>query len=212
MASEEQPLWSKLDRKSHEEFPVYLDDTDDCYYAREYIAGGGFQASEANRLISNFKKGVERRDKEYEWRHRVRAVNQFALELRLLLPKNSTVASIPSSKYLSDPEYDNRFEDMFSALKQLRPDIKIETPLSAISSIVPSHHGGTRHPDKILKNLSWNGFQRGVPRHIILVDDVITSGGHFKACKDLIEENCPEICVLGIFWARRVEPKKDVFE
>ena len=211
MASGKQSLWSRLDRKSHEEFPVYLDDSDDCYFAREYIAGGGFQASEANQLISNFKKGVDRKDNIYEWRHRIHAVNKFALELSNALAKNIILANIPSSKCLSDPEYDNRFEDMFLVLKKLRPDLKIENPISSIVSVVASHHGGTRNPEEISENLVWKGFEDKIPRHIVLVDDVLTSGAHFKACKELIQYHCPQTIVSGVFWARRVGSENEWF-
>lgn len=41
-------LWRKLDISQS---PVYyISDEDEIYYAREYISGGGYQASEANNL------------------------------------------------------------------------------------------------------------------------------------------------------------------
>ena len=39
---------------------------------------------------------------------------------------------------------------------------------------------------------------------IILIGDVITSGDHFKACQQMIKNNCPEVAVIGIFWARSI--------
>jgi len=38
--------------------------------------------------------------------------------------------------------------------------------------------------------------------HVFLVDDVISSGTHYKVCKDLILTDNPEIEVVGIFCAK----------
>ena len=43
------------------------------------------------------------------------------------------------------------------------------------------------------------------PTHIAVVDDVITSGAHFRAAKDLLAERFPEAQIIGIFWARAVD-------
>ena len=55
-------MWKSLDQV--EKPPVFLESSDleDCYFARDYISHGGYGASEANHLVSNFKKGVEKRD------------------------------------------------------------------------------------------------------------------------------------------------------
>ena len=45
--------WQKL----HFEEIRYLKESDKCFYFMEYIIGGKWQASEANSLIYNFKKG-----------------------------------------------------------------------------------------------------------------------------------------------------------
>jgi predicted amidophosphoribosyltransferase len=44
---------------------------------------------------------------------------------------------------------------------------------------------------------------------IIVVDDVLTSGAHFKAAKRMIQEKIPGAFVIGLFWARAVRPPID---
>ena len=39
---------------------------------------------------------------------------------------------------------------------------------------------------------------------VILVDDIITTGSHFKACKSIIKKEFPEVEGQGLFIARRV--------
>jgi hypothetical protein len=53
-------LWQKLDI-SLDDSCHYIFDRDEIYYAREYIAHGGYQASETNDLIFNFKKPPEKK-------------------------------------------------------------------------------------------------------------------------------------------------------
>ena len=41
------------------------------------------------------------------------------------------------------------------------------------------------------------------PQTIILFDDVITVGSHFKACKNLLNQRLTDVNVRGVFVARR---------
>src|ERR1017187_7591541 len=60
----------------------HLTKDDQCYFLREYIAGGGWQAGETNQLILNLKKTPDRRGKP-EWHYKVRAIRQAGSELRV---------------------------------------------------------------------------------------------------------------------------------
>lgn len=73
-------LWKKVERVGVENFPIHLEDDDICYYARDYISKGGFQASKSNDLINNFKKPADRKGKT-EWHYKETAMQQFAKEL-----------------------------------------------------------------------------------------------------------------------------------
>jgi predicted amidophosphoribosyltransferase len=42
------------------------------------------------------------------------------------------------------------------------------------------------------------------PSRIAVVDDVLTTGAHFKAIKRILKETFDEVEVLGLFLARRV--------
>jgi predicted amidophosphoribosyltransferase len=42
------------------------------------------------------------------------------------------------------------------------------------------------------------------PSQIAVVDDLLTTGAHFKAMKKILTETYPDIQVFGIFIARRV--------
>jgi predicted amidophosphoribosyltransferase len=47
------------------------------------------------------------------------------------------------------------------------------------------------------------------PTKIVIFDDVLTTGSHFKACKQLIEKAFPSVPVIGLFLARCVREDSD---
>jgi hypothetical protein len=199
--------WKKID--ADQSIPIYLTADDQCYYARDYIAQGSWTASPGNNLIKNFKKDVSRRNKP-EWRYKLEAIDRFARDLRVLILDGVTVAAIPSSKARSDPEYDSRMEDMLMVLKLLHPTLRIVEPFLAKTTLQAAHLGGPRTPELIYRNLEW--VELGEPietKQIVLIDDVITTGAHFKACQRLLQENVARIEVFGVFWAKTVWQSDD---
>lgn len=197
-------LWKKIDQAS-ETFPVRLDLADICYYAREYISGAGYKASECNQLISNFKKPVEKKCNHYEWQHKLKAIRQFSQELARLFKDGAVLAAIPSSKCKSDPDYDPRLDDSLSLLSRINTTLKIVEPFHTVGTVQAVHLGGERNVEAFYRNLRWDGIGMSTD-HLVLIDDVITTGAHFKACQRLILEQQPQISVLGVFWAKTVWP------
>jgi predicted amidophosphoribosyltransferase len=197
------PLWKKFDQAA-ETFPVRLEPTDVCYYAREYISGVGYKGSECNQLISNFKKPTAKRANHYEWQHKVNAMRKFAEELARALRDGTQVACIPTSKCRTDPDYDSRLDDTLRLLGQKRPTLKIVQPFHAIQTLQAAHLGGDRNIEAFYRNLAWDGGLTG--NLLVLIDDVITTGSHFKACQRKIQEYQPGFKVVGVFWAKTVWP------
>tara|TARA_B100000315_G_scaffold236460_1_gene252229 strand:+ start:5914 stop:6519 length:606 start_codon:yes stop_codon:yes gene_type:complete len=196
-------LWKIIEKTVGTDFPQHLDDTDKCYYARDYISQGGYQSSETNDLISNFKKSTDRKNKP-EWHYKKIAIERFATELSLVIRDKMSITCIPSSKCTTDPDYDFRLEETLLHLKEKKPLINIEYPLKVSQTTLASHLGGSRDISTIYANLKWDGFTTPPEKLIILIDDVITSGAHFKACKKKFLEHHPGIEVLGLFWAKTV--------
>lgn len=198
-------IWKRIDiQDAVENIPAFLKPDDECYYARDYIPRGGWDASEANRLMENFKKEPSKKNTA-EWHWKQVAVNQLADELTPILPRDSTVFSIPSSKLKTDPEYDPRFDMLFDRLGILKWNVNVTEPIICKASQVAVHLGGaSRNPDDIKDNYQWKGFEDDCPEEVYIIDDVITSGGHFRACKEIVQENCPETSVIGIFFCKTV--------
>jgi predicted amidophosphoribosyltransferase len=204
-------VWKRID-SSHN--LKYITENDICIYAREYKAGQGYQAGETNQLIYNFKKSPAAKNTG-QWKYRDRDVKKFAEEVsnKFFNESSAAVTAIPSSKEKNDPEYTNRFEDMLSHLKTLRPNVQIEWPISLIATVEPAHLAGSRDPETIKQNYQWDGFVGGTPETLVVFDDVVTTGSHFRAFADFSRENGFEGKIIGIFWARAIFPSaEDVFD
>lgn len=196
-------LWKRLEVV--EDPPWYIEvDNDRCFYARDYVSEGGYAASRANQLIINFKIPPAKRNAA-RWRYKSSAIKQFALELSHILPENAVISGIPTSRIPDSSDYDSRLEDTLQLVQERCSTIRLEQPLEMSESILSAHEGGARDPDIIRQFLIWNGFSEPTD-HLILIDDVITTGGHFKACKAVILEHHPNVEVIGVFWSRTVWP------
>ena len=48
------------------------------------------------------------------------------------------------------------------------------------------------------------------PQLIVVVDDVLTTGAHFRAVKTVLERTFPGVSIIGLFIARRVPEAVDI--
>ena len=183
---------------------------DDCYYIGEYTARGGHARSEINQLIHNFKKGVEKRGRP-EWTYKERAIGTIANMIRGNVKAEAvlTFVPIPPSKATTHPLYDNRMSRVLTMASAGRPS-DVRELIVQIESVEATHLAGTRPtPDEVLRNYRLEkSLAVPEPKIIFLVDDVLTTGCHFKAAKRLLLARFPNANVVGLFVARRV-PKSD---
>jgi len=181
----------------------------------EYTAGGGYQYSATNDLIYNFKKPMDRRGKR-EWPHKSRNI-QLAAEALFKAFGNcdlheSTFVPVPPSKAPGDPMYDDRMISMLNRLSGLFHrnhgyHLDIKELVQQNQSMVAFHQPGTgtpRNPDVLVENY---GIQEhllsGIRDEIIVCDDVITTGSHFRAMETVIQNHLSNATVRGVFLARR---------
>jgi hypothetical protein len=189
-------------------FPPYIDpNNDECYYFREYHPGKGYYYSESNHLIKNFKLDtIARPDLQI---YKSSSINKFAEELKLFFtgPGDHYISYIPPSKCRSDSLYDDRMERTLAKLRELKPNIIIEEPVLIRNSYRPCHRGGPRYIKDLISNFEWKGFMNKVIQRIHIIDDVITTGSHFKAYKNFLSANHYPVEVIGLFWASTVDNK-----
>lgn len=113
---------------------------------------------------------------------------------------------VPSSKPPEDPDYNDNFEAVCKHVKEmLGSKIIIEQPFEIIQTRTPSSLTGGRrdrqYVEQLKSNLKRLDFTQK-PAALIIFDDVITTGAHFIAVKELLIENLPQApTITGLFWA-----------
>ena len=196
---------SKLDavyRSTH----IYLHEDDVCYYLGEYAQRKGWSHSGTNNLIWNFKKPMSKRGQQ-GWRYKGLAIQEAARVLnRCASPIWSKVSLVPmpTSKTESHPLYDNRLPQMLSHLAPVS-DVDIWNGLRQDVDLEASSAMGTVRAsvETLIGSMSIPEEASPPSRKILLVvDDVLTTGRHFRAAKSVIRARFPELDVRGLFLAR----------
>jgi|SRR5580704_6445622 hypothetical protein len=185
-----------------------LEASDDCYFIGEYTPRAGYNHSATNDLILNLKKEMDRRHLP-EWRYKTWAIEQASKQLREVLPpdtlEEATFIPVPPSKAKTDPLYDDRVVQILSGLGE---DVDVRDAVTQGESYDPSHALEVRlGPDELYQLYELDDeYLEPLPTSLVIVDDVLTTGAHFKAMKRLLNEAFPEVPIIGVFVARRVLP------
>lgn len=196
----------------------YLDQEDKCYFFIEYTSGENYNYSDGNRLISNLKKPVLKRGRA-EYRYKNEAINKCSAWLRIVYDSSivwqrSTFVPVPSSKCIDDPLYDDR---MVKVCEGISSQADVRSIVFQTETTVASHTVKDGERLKLEQLLSIYGINEGLcnptPKHIIIVDDMLTTGTHFKAMQHTLQRRFPGIPIEGVFIARRrIVPDKNNVE
>ncbi len=196
---------------------TFIEAEDECLYLGEYTARKGYQFSDTNNLIFNLKKPMERRGQQ-GWHYKKRAVEKAGRQLREALdalnPKWLSIATLvpmPPSKVKSDPMYHDRLIQMLQVLGAgLQLDIR--EMIAQRESTEAAHSTEVRpRVDELCDNYSIKeSLVDPPPRVIGVIDDVLTTGSHFKAVQRLLRSRFPAVKIYGIFVARRVPDSGDI--
>ena len=192
---------------------TYLSVDDVCVYFGEYTPTGtsgkpAYSLSRANDIVSNLKKSPLTKGTS-QWTHKQRTIKSLGKLIRRNLEGNDlqslTFIPAPPSKAKNDPEYDPR---MLHVAKAIGNDVDARPILeTALSRTPASLSDNSRFVDSIKANSRIDQSQvelRPVSKTIIFIDDMITTGATFVACKSLLEEHFEDVEIYGLFIVRRV--------
>ena len=209
---------SDLERKDHH----YLPASAKCYFWGEYTPyehtqGKKWDYSPTNRLISNFKKKMDRSGRP-DGHYKAEAIRQVAEQFskswrwdQLHERYRICLVPIPPSKSRRDPMYDPRMRDALNLLASLVGlPLDIRDCLTFSGAYAASHETDDRPgPDDLYHDLDFDGEvgrPEQVPGLIFLFDDMITTGAHYVAAARKLAELFPGTDIIGNFIARRCFP------
>lgn len=213
MASRLQKI-DELSRRDHS----YLEDGDHCYYFGEYTARESYAHSATNQLIHNLKKSLDKRGTP-QWRYKGVAIAESARLLRGAIRADAlvTFVPIPPSKTKDHPLYDDRLTQVLEATCDGRA-AEYRELLVLRRSVEAAHLSEVRPTiDEVAANYQIDEtLAHPEPQTIFVLDDVLTTGCHFKAAERVLRARFPRANIVGLFIARRVpktvDPEFDVIE
>ena len=190
----------------------WLTENDRCYFLGEYTARQGYGHSPTNQLIWNYKKTLDRRDRP-EWRYKKRAIREAAALFRNALgddPPPWAFLPVPPSKARNHPLHDDRVTQMLRAIwPDKNPDIR---EMIVQSESTSAAHESSERPTPLDIESRYEietALTNPEPKCIAIVDDVLTTGAHFRAAHAILEVRFPGVQIVGLFLARRV-PEADL--
>lgn len=198
----------ELSRRDH----CYLDESDECWFFGEYTAYKDWSFSETNRLIKNFKKEMKLKGTN-QWPHKMRAIQQCGNLIASTINPTSNIndcifVPIPPSSIITDPNYDPRITEALQAASQIAgKNMAISECITQKQNHLPDHLSGETRLTPAERAATYCFDQNKFPvgtKMVVLVDDVITTGSHFKGATQCIKAYYPAVKIVGLFIARRV--------
>ena len=187
--------------------------SDACFFIGEYTAHQGFNFSDTNQLIYNFKKSVDRRGLP-EWKYKKKAIREAAAAFRSGLGneflEEVTLVPVPPSKAKDDPLYDDRLIRMLEAIRH-DPPVDVREFVVQEDSTEAAHSLGVRpSPDEIEARYRIDeDLAITSPKTLAVVDDILTTGAHYRALHSILSKRFQGIPICGLFIARRVPDTTD---
>ena len=193
----------------------HLRDEDECFYLFELMRGQDPKKDKTKSLISNLKKkpGVAQRELAYKRPAIIECAQYISQAMSDNWIENVTFVPIPPSKSIEHPQYDDRMEQV---CRQIADGIDVRTLLKQDTPIKAAHERRNEERPKVYElKMLWRvdetlSFPR--PKGIVIVDDVLTSGAHFRTAHDMLSQKFPDIPIAGVFIARRIIAERPASE
>lgn len=198
-------LIGDLERPDHH----HLEAGDQCAFFGEYTPGEGWKHSSTNNLILNLKNVPRTTRNTAQWPHKLAAIRDAAAAIRANLDPQRAATTllvpIPSSKTAVHPDYDPRM--LHVAESAGAPFCCAELLRTVIDRAALHGAAERRDPEALATTMACEAhlLAPGIER-IILIDDMITTGCSFRACRNIIADQWPSMPVFGLFISRRVLP------
>lgn len=194
-----------------------LDGTETCFYIWEYAARQRYDFSPSNQLVKNLKiKPSEIDATPSRRRYKQGAIDYCAQAFRALFPttwveNQATFVALPSSKVRGHPDFDDRTQRILETAFHGR-DADIRPLLKQTCSTTADHETEERLSYGELRAITQLDESQvalsALRTTIVVVDDVLNSGKHFRVALDILSSRFPSAKIIGVFIARcvRLDP------
>jgi predicted amidophosphoribosyltransferase len=186
----------------------YLTSDDSCYFLGE-LSPGLDNWTYIKSLIHNLKKKpTDVGYVPYKEQSILQTISLFENLIISTSIESLTIVPIPPSKSKNHPEYDDRIWKILEGLK-LKLENKFKLDIRKLvyqsESYIASHTTLNRISLEELLSIYKidEEYAFPEPNFIFLVDDVLTSGCHYKAMKSILNRRFPNTKLAAIFLARR---------
>lgn len=200
--------WSQIDRLEIGGYP-FLSEDDLCFYLLERQRGT-WRASEANNIVNNFQKSPELYGERPDVMvYKQQAVEYFAKAIELLIghkERRFPLVLVPmiTSRPKSAQWHDPRLSDTAEKVARDRSGEVVVCDILDVDEVLEkSKAGGMRQPWAIREHIVVAGDTPPDADIVFLIDDVITTGGHFTACKEVVRPIFPDAQIVGVFLSRQ---------
>jgi hypothetical protein len=185
----------------------YLAEADECYFLYEYTAGAGWRGGETNQLIHNLQKKSSDRGYHYKAPAIAHCASALSGVINAEWLAQACLVPVPPSKIKTDPHYDDRIRRVCDLVRNPGAPRVLDL-IEQSESTEKFKEGNRKKPEELRANYRFDEelLKAGVPANIGIVDDLLTTGSHFRAIKDMIVERLPQTRVVGFFVARRAIP------
>ncbi|MDO4428526.1 MAG: hypothetical protein Q4B91_03340 [Atopobiaceae bacterium] len=199
----------------------HLESNDLCYYylIRDSRGWDDGPHAKANQLITNFKHDPQKyaaNSAPMYYKHQ--AIETLAGYVKsffgdqedVLESKDVYLVPIPTSKPRSSQDYDPRLDSLCRIVERDVPWVKYLPLLDTKQNVGKAHAGtGSRDPGFLARNMTCGEIPpSSSERYVVLVDDVLTTGAHYAACKRVVQGKFSKVVVLGLFLSVHVNEER----
>lgn len=186
----------ELTRPDH----YWLTDDDRRYFPGECAAREGYAYSETNQRILNFKKSLDRQGKP-EWQYKQSALRQTAAAFRRALGKDPPAhvfVPMPPSKAGDNPLHDDRVTRMLLAIWPGQSADVRELIVQLESTDAAYERPVRPTPEELQAAYRIDeSLVAPEPRIVAIVDDLLTTGAHFRAASSVLPHASPRFRSSG---------------
>lgn len=171
----------------------------------------GFDKSHDNDVMYDFKHDpLKFLPGSAPLKYKMKAIEECAGHLASFLEANEgtfkgldvLLVPMPTSIPRRSASFDNRIDLACEKASQRVAWVRVCKALDVSAELAAAHLGGTRDVGVLSDRITCSVIApSAVPTFAILVDDVLTTGAHYAACKRVMGRVNPRVGIMGLFFS-----------